>query len=365
MNWSCRDMWKIYKRPLELLLVGVSFLVLSDIYLEDLRLGFASGTPGIFYGEFILGAAPLIFYLFFWKRKRQSSEEDTYVSFLRFSFGYLWVFDAFLQMQPGMNEYFAVAVISPNVSAGGIAGYLAASAFKLWNLHPMVFDVAASLFQLYIGVILLTRNSGKIFLLTQIFAIFWGIIIWSFGEGFGGVFSSGSTILTGFPGSALIYVYASSILFLATKHGIRRLRTSSQIVGALIFIPALLAQLIPSNGYFWNMPRIYMPMPSLLGTLNFANNFQYYFTHSLVFPDVITVSLISISAVGWLLGKSFGYISSSVLAAFSWVIFEGMGFLGILSTDPNTGLPLLLISVFFYLQMKNLEHDRQALLNVP
>ena len=334
------------------MIAGVSFLVLYDIYLEDFRLGLGSSTLGIFYGEFALGVIPLALYLFFWGRKRQYNDEGKYVRFLRLSFGYLWVLDAFLQMQPGMNEYFAATVIAPSVSAGGITGYLSASALTLWNLHPVVFDVVASLIQLYIGVILLTRNGGKVFLLTQLFAIVWGILIWSFGEGLGGVFGSGTTILTGVPGSALIYVYASSILLLAAKHGIGRVGRSSQIIGALIFIPALLVQLIPSNDYFWSMSTIYMPMPSALGILDFANNFQYYFTHSLVFPDIITVSLILISAAGWLLGKSFGYISSSVLAVFSWVFFEGMGILGILSTDPNTGLPLLLISVFFYLQMK-------------
>ncbi len=341
------------------MLAGVSFLVLYDIYLEDFRLGLGSSTLGIFYREFALGVIPLALYLFFWGRKHQYNEEGKYVGFLRLSFGYLWVLDAFLQMQPGMNEYFAATVIAPGVSAGGIAGHLSASALTLWNLHPVFFDVAASLIQLYIGVILLTRNGGKVFLLTQIFAILWGILIWLFGEGFGGVFSSGTSILSGFPGSVLIYVYASSILLLAAKDGIGRIRRSSQIFGALIFISALLVQLMPYNGYFWSMSTIYMPM-SYPGILDFANNFQYYLTHSSVFPDVITVSLILISAVGWLLGKSLGYISSSVLAAFSWVIFEGMGFVGILSTDLNTGLPLLLISIFFYLQMK-ISNDRRTL----
>lgn len=344
------DTQKIYRRSLEIFLAGVSSFILSYIYLEDLHLDLGFGTLGAFYVEFALGTVPLILYLIFWGKKHESRKENKYVHFLRFSFGYLWILDALLQMQPGMNEYFATVVIAPNVSAGGITGYVAASALALWNLQPVVFDVVASLIQLYIGAILLTINSGKVFFWTQILAILWGLLIWVFGEGFGGAFSSGATILTGFPGSALIYVYASFILLLSTKNYDTIIHESSYIFGTLVFVPSLIVQLTPLNGYFSSMSSIFMPVPSPLGMLNFVNDFQYYFTHSPVWPDVLTVSLILASVSGWLLGKSYGYIFSAALAAFSWIVFQALGVLEIFSTDLNTGLPLLIISIFFYLR---------------
>ena len=337
------------KRALVLFVIWFSFLILSYIYLEDISLKLGSGTLGIFYTEFLVGLLPLLFYLVFWGRKNRSQGEDPYLYFLRVSFGYLWILDALLQMQPGMNEYFVATTIAPSTSAGGITGYTASLAISLWNLHPVVFDVLGSLTQLYIGAILLTSNSGKIYFWTQILAISWGMVIWVFGEGFGGAFASGATILTGFPGSVLIYVYVSLILLLSTKHRSDIIHKSSYFVGALIFISALVVQLIPSNGYFSNMSTIYMQMPSPAGILSFANDFQYYFTHSPIWPDVLIVLLILVSVSGWLLGKSYGYIFSAVLAAFSWIVFQGLGALGILSTDLNTGLPLLIISIFFYL----------------
>jgi hypothetical protein len=347
------DMRKTIRRFLGLFIVWISFSSLSYLYSEDLSLKLGSGTIGIFYTEFAVGTLPLIFYLLFWGRKRKFQEEDGNIYFLRVTFGYLWILNAFLQMQPGMNQYFASMTIGPNVGTGGITGYFATLALSLWNLHPLVFDVAASLIQLYIGAIFLTSNGGRLYLWTQFLAILWGILIWIFGEGFGGSLERGATILTGFPGSVLVYVYASFILLLSAMNHDKMIRKSSYLFGGLVFIPAIIVQLMPTNGYFPSMSSIFMFMPSPYGVLNFANDFQYYFTQSIVWPDIVTILLILISAFGWLSGKSYGYIFSGVLAMFSWLVFQGLGILGILSTDPNTGLPLLIISIFFYLRTKN------------
>ena len=348
-------------RLLELSLVGVSSFVLSDIYLEDFYLRIGSSTLGAFYAYFGMGTVPLIIYLFIWWRRHKHQEEDKFIHFLRIAFGYLWVLDAFLQMQPGMNEYFASTILSPNVSTGGITGYVSTFALSLWNMHPVVFDVVASLVQLYIGGVLLTQNRGRVYSLTQILTILWGLSIWILGEGFGGVFGSGETILTGFPGSALIYVYASIILLLSSENHHGMIYKSSSLFGAVIFIPALIVQLMLSFSHFWNMSSVYMPMPSPYGMLNFANEFQYYFTHSPVWPDIVALFLILASTAGWVSGKSYGYIFSGVLASFSWIVFQGLGILGILSTDPNTGLPLMIISIFFYLWTKKSFASRNGL----
>ena len=345
-------MQKNFNRLLKLFLVFVSSFVLTYIYSQDLYLKLGSGTLGIFYAEFSIGTIPLIFYLFIWWRKHKYQEEDKFIHFLRISFGYLWILDALLQMQPGMNEYFAAMIIAPNISAGGITSYVSIFALSLWNMHPVVLDVASSLIQLYIGGVLLTQNRGKIYSLTQVIAILWGFSIWIFGEGFGGAFGSGATILTGFPGSVLFYVYASLILLLSSKNRGGMIRKSSYFFGGLTFIPSLIVQLMPSNGYLGNMSVIFMPMPSPSGILNFAIGFQHYFTQSPVWPDIVTLFLILASATGWTLGKSYGYVFSGILASFSWIVFQGLGILGILSTDPNTGLPMLIISIFFYLWTK-------------
>jgi hypothetical protein len=92
-------------------------LFFMELPLEDLHLDLGFGTLGAFYVEFALGTVPLILYLFFWGRKHESRKENTYVHFLRISFGYLWILDALLQMQPGMNEHFTSFVIGPNLSS--------------------------------------------------------------------------------------------------------------------------------------------------------------------------------------------------------------------------------------------------------
>lgn len=326
--------------------------MVSYLYFEDLSAGLGSSSLILFYVEFAFGTAPLILYLLFMRKKASSSLEDKSLRLLRVSFGYLWILDAFLQMQPGMNEYFASMILAPNITSGGITGQLAAYAFSLWNMHPVTFDVVSSLIQLYIGAFLLTSSKGRLFYWTQIVAILWGTAIWVFGEGFGGAFSPGATILTGFPGSALVYVFASIIMLLSVRSSRKMISRLSYIIGASIFIPALIIQILPSSGFFPRMYSIFMPMPGPLGILNFTNQIQLYFTSGLFFPDIITIILVLISLSGWSMKRQYGYITSASLAAFSWVVFEGFGVLGILSTDPNTGLPLLIISIFFFLRSK-------------
>ncbi len=79
---------------LVLLLVLVSFSILSYLYLEDFSLGLGSSTLSSFHLEFALGTVPLMLYLLFKRKENEYQLEDEGIRFLRISFGYLWILDA-------------------------------------------------------------------------------------------------------------------------------------------------------------------------------------------------------------------------------------------------------------------------------
>ena len=43
---------------------------------------------------------------------------------------------------------------------------------------------------------------------------YWAIVIWIFGEGLGGIPESGVSLLTGFPGSVLIYIILAGSMYI-------------------------------------------------------------------------------------------------------------------------------------------------------
>ena len=45
----------------------------------------------------------------------------------------------------------------------------------------------------------------------------WGLVVWAFGEAFGGIFAPGLTVLFGAPGAVLIYVVAGALLALPER----------------------------------------------------------------------------------------------------------------------------------------------------
>ena len=55
--------------------------------------------------------------------------------------------------------------------------------------------------------------------------------------------------------------------------------------------------------------------------------------------------------IQFVIGKSYGYIFSGILASFSWIVFQGLGILGILSTDPY--LMILLHSSYAFRRLHN------------
>ncbi|HWC85061.1 MAG TPA: hypothetical protein VG388_00885 [Solirubrobacteraceae bacterium] len=123
---------------------------------------------------------------------------------LQIILGMLWLLDGALQAQPFMFTHaFATQVIAP-VGQGqpGVVSGPVHLASLVVDAHPVAWDVVFALGQLLLGVGLLVRRTARI---TLAASIAWAIAVWYAGEGLSSLASGHASLLTGAPGSALLY----------------------------------------------------------------------------------------------------------------------------------------------------------------
>jgi hypothetical protein len=123
---------------------------------------------------------------------------------LQIALGLLWLLDGALQLQPFMlGTGFATQVVAP-VAAGQphfVAGPVKWTA-SLIAAHPVAWDVPFAAVQLLIGLGLLVPRTAKLALAAS---LPWALGVWFFGEGLSGLASGHASLLTGAPGSVLLY----------------------------------------------------------------------------------------------------------------------------------------------------------------
>jgi hypothetical protein len=123
---------------------------------------------------------------------------------LQVALGLVWLLDGGLQLQPFMlGTGFASQVIAPNAAGqphfvaapiGWVAGAIAA--------HPVAWDVPFAACQLLIGLGLLVPRTARLALAAS---LPWSLGVWFFGEGLSGLAGGHASLLTGAPGSVLLY----------------------------------------------------------------------------------------------------------------------------------------------------------------
>jgi hypothetical protein len=123
---------------------------------------------------------------------------------VQIALGLLWLLDGGLQLQPFMlGTGFARQVIAP--AAAGQPHFVAAPVqwgASVIAAHPVAWDVPFAAIQLLIGLGLLVPRTAR---LTLAASLPWSLGVWFFGEGLSGLASGHASLLTGAPGSALLY----------------------------------------------------------------------------------------------------------------------------------------------------------------
>jgi cytochrome oxidase Cu insertion factor (SCO1/SenC/PrrC family) len=294
--------------------------------------------------------------------------EPAWRQVLRIGFGLLWVFDGILQAQPKMAIGLPSQVIGPAAASSPLwVQHIVNWAGTSWSYHPMQAGTSAVWVQIGIGIWLLVAARGLSSQLAGLASAGWGLVVWVFGEAFGGIFAPGLTWLFGAPGAVLIYVVAGALVALPERtwqsHRLGRLLLAGL---GLFGVGMAVLQAWPGRG-FWQGTAHGQP-----GTLTgmaqaMAGTPQPRFLAALV-RSFTSLSAghgfaVNLVAVVVLAGTGAAFLSGRprlirpallvflVLCLADWVFIEDLGFFGGLGTDPNSMMPFVLLAVAGYLAL--------------
>jgi cytochrome oxidase Cu insertion factor (SCO1/SenC/PrrC family) len=295
-----------------------------------------------------------------------AAAEPSWRQFLRIGFGLLWVFDGILQAQPKMAIGLPSQVIEPvAASSPRWVQHLVNVAGTTWSYHPMQAGASAVWIQVGIGIWMLAASRGRLSRLAGLVSLGWGLVVWVFGESFGGIFAPGLTWLFGAPGAVLIYAVAGGLIALPERAWRSPQLGRAVLAGLGLFLIGMaVLQAWPGRG-FWQGISHHQPGTLAGMTSSMAQTSQPRFLAAWVsaftaFDEAhgFAVNLVVVVALG-LIGAAFlsgqrrlirpAVIAFAVLCLADWVLIEDFGFLGGLGTDPNSMLPFAVLAVGGYL----------------
>jgi len=280
---------------------------------------------------------------------------------LRIGFGLLWVLDGILQTQKEMVLGMPSLVVGPaEAGAPRWVHELLAPAIGVWARHPVAAASSVVWIQLAVGALLLTAPRWWPSRAAGALSVSWALVVWIFGEALGGILTPGGSWLFGDPGGALFYLAAGVLIALPAGAwaGRRLARVTSGSLGAVLVAMALL-QAWPGRGFWQGGPRGQIPsmlvsmartpQPALLsGLLRHVGHFSA--------TDAVELNVLVVAAIGavgiglvvgaladrdqWIIAATIGGI---VAAIPTWIVFQDLGFLGGVGTDPNTAIPSALL----------------------
>lgn len=287
---------------------------------------------------------------------------------LRVAFGLLWIFDGILQGQASMPLGLVTRVVEPAASSSpGWVQHLVDNVARVWSYHPVTAAAAAVWIQVGIGLWMLVAPRGNWSRLAGMAGAGWGLIIWIFGEAFGGVFGSGLSWLTGAPGSALLYTLAG-VLVALPETAWRDRRLGRYLLGALgLFLLGMaVLQAWPGRG-FWQgqatpsaapgsltsyvQGMAGMSQPALLQSI--SNSFGSFDASHGWAVNLFAVVVLAAVGLGLLAGSTrlnrVAVVTGGVFSLAVWVLVQDLGFLGGVGTDPNSAIPFALLMIAGYL----------------
>ncbi|HEY5025486.1 MAG TPA: SCO family protein [Acidimicrobiales bacterium] len=295
------------------------------------------------------------------------SSEPVARGVLRIGFGVLWIVDGLLQLQSAMPLGLPASVISPTASSSPAwVKDVVDFGVRIWSDHPVQAAASTVWLQVGIGAMLLLAPRGRWSRLAGLMAVGWGLMVWVFGESFGGILGQGASWLLGTPGAVLFYCLAGALVALPDRSwsSPRLGRLIVRAMGVFLLGMAVL-QAWPGRGFWQGAVRGRAPGTLASMVRQMAQIAQPGFLSSTVraFGRVDAahgwaVNLIVVVALAGI-GTAFcigtarvvrpALAVAVVLCVADWVLVQDLGVLGGVGTDPNSMLPMALVWVSGYL----------------
>ncbi len=239
----------------------------------------------------------------------------------------------------------------------------------VWLRHPIPAAASAVWIQVGVGVLLLVASRGRLSQLAGVVSVGWGLVVWVFGEAFGGIFGSGLSWLFGAPGAVLFYVVAGVLVALPDRAwaGQRIGRVVIRGLG-VFFVAMAILQAWPGRG-FWQGQRnpretagaltsmvqtmSKTPQPHALSSV--VSSFASFDAQHGWSVNLFIVLALAAIGIALLTGREqvtfVALVFSSVLCIAVWVFVQDLGFLGGVGTDPNSMIPTVLLIGAGYLML--------------
>lgn len=274
---------------------------------------------------------------------------------------------AALQFQPFMfGQGFAREILRP--TAAGNPSFV--SGPVLWAsgvvlAHPHLWNALFGVTQLLLALGLFWRRSVKLALAGT---VAWSIVVWWFGEGFGGVLAGAAAPLNGAPGAVILYALVALLVW---PRGETREHSVSEASPLGRIAPIAWLLVWGSEAYLALLPRNASPATLRETFLGMAHGEP----RPIAALDRFLARLVEHSAVGVGFGVLFAVCAlapfvgprvarplfglAMAVAVLTWV---GQDFGGILTgqgTDPSTG-PLLVLLALSYRPVEARSDPRPA-----
>jgi hypothetical protein len=260
--------------------------------------------------------------------------------------GLLWLLDAGLQAQPFMfASGFATQVIAP-VGEGqpGVVSGPVHWASAVIGAHPFAWNLLFVGVQFLLGAGLLVRRTARTALVAS---IVWALGLWYLGEGLSGLASGHASLLTGAPGSALLYAILATA---AWPRGSSDPAPARWLVWvwAPLWVGAAVFQLLPGQNSGQSVASLLTAeqAPLWLARLDtsvgtWASQHGALTVYGLAVVEfLVGVAALSRRTRTWALAVGF------VLSIAIWVIRQDLGLLySGQATDPNSAPLIALMAV--------------------
>jgi cytochrome oxidase Cu insertion factor (SCO1/SenC/PrrC family) len=283
---------------------------------------------------------------------------------LRLGFGSLWILDGLLQLQSAMPLGLPSSAIQPAASTSpGWVQHVVNIGVSIWSNHPIQAASATVWIQVGLGLWLLVAPRGRWSRLGGVASAGWGLVVWIFGEAFGGIFAPGVTWLFGAPGAVLFYCVAGILIALPERaFATPRLGRIILSAGGLFLIGMALLQAWPGRGYWQGHGGTLTAMVQTMARTPQPGYLSSWLTSFGAFDAahgwaVNLFAVVALTVIGVLLVSGrrrfvlAGLIALVVLCLADWVLIEDLGFFGGVGTDPNSMLPMALLFVVGYVAM--------------
>ncbi len=303
-------------------------------------------------GELVVVGSVVTRRIFTFNLAAASLEEPRARTLLRRAFGALWLLDGVLQFQPAMPLGLGSQVVRP--MAAGTPWWLHAlmlGAVGIWNRHPVALAAAVAWLQVGLGVGLLLASGTT----SRWFAgasAAWAALVWLIGNGAGGLFARGASVLFGWPGATFFYVLAGVFVALSPTAFQRSFSRVTLRVVSVVLGVGIVLQCLPAANFWHGGPSNAVAamarsmtseaQPHWLAAIVRATG-HVAATMGAGFNVVVILWLGVVAAGLWTSAgtrRRWAVWTLVVGALVGWVTIQDTALFGGLATDVNSLLPL-------------------------